>query len=55
MDFWTRRGPEIVTTTATDVADQAMRAFDRILGAALPTAASLDFVQAAEGHWKEQT
>lgn len=44
-----------VTTTSTDVADQAMRAFDRILGAAMPAAESLDFVRAAEGHWKEQT
>lgn len=44
-----------VTTTSTEVADQAMRAFDRILGAAMPTGESLDFVRAAEGHWKEQT
>jgi transcriptional regulator with XRE-family HTH domain len=41
-----------VSSTATDLADESMQAFERILGAALPRADSLEFVREKEGEWK---
>jgi transcriptional regulator with XRE-family HTH domain len=46
---------EDVTTTAPRQVGTAMRAFERLLGAALPCADSLDFMQAMEEQWKAQT
>jgi transcriptional regulator with XRE-family HTH domain len=45
---------EDVTTTATRQVGKAMRAFERLLGAAMPCAESLDFIQAMEEQWKAQ-
>lgn len=45
---------EDVTTTASRQVGKAMRAFERLLGAALPCAESLDFIQAMEEQWKAQ-
>lgn len=45
---------EDVPTTDTGLAARALQAFERILGAALNLEDSLDFLQAREGHWKEQ-
>lgn len=44
-----------VTTTATDRAERAIRTFERILGHAMPVAASLDHIREIEGQWKSQT
>jgi transcriptional regulator with XRE-family HTH domain len=41
-----------VSSTATDLVDEAMQAFERILGAALPRADSLEFVREMESQWK---
>jgi hypothetical protein len=41
-----------VSGTATDLADEAMQAYERILGAALPRADSLEFVREMESQWK---
>lgn len=46
---------EDVTTTAVRQVGKARRAFERLLGAALPCAESLEFVQAMEAQWKAQT
>jgi transcriptional regulator with XRE-family HTH domain len=43
---------EDVTTTAARQVGKAMRAFERLLGAALPSAESLEFIQAMEAQWK---
>ena len=43
-----------VTSTASDLVDEAMQAYERILGAALPRAESLDFVRTQEDQWKTQ-
>jgi hypothetical protein len=43
-----------VTTTGTRQVDRAMRAYERILGYALPKAATLDFVRTQEEQWKAQ-
>jgi transcriptional regulator with XRE-family HTH domain len=45
---------EDVTTSAPDQVDSAMQAFDRILGAALPRAGSIDFIRTQEDVWKTQ-
>jgi transcriptional regulator with XRE-family HTH domain len=44
-----------VSSTATDLADDAMQAYERILGAALPCADSLEFVREMESQWKTRT
>lgn len=41
-----------VSSTATDLVDDATQAFERILGAALPRADSLEFVREMESQWK---
>ena len=41
-----------VSSTATDLADEAMQAYELILGAALPRADSLEFVREMESQWK---
>jgi transcriptional regulator with XRE-family HTH domain len=41
-----------VSSTATDLADEATQAFERILGAALPRADSLKFTLEMESQWK---
>jgi transcriptional regulator with XRE-family HTH domain len=41
-----------MTTTAADMVAKAMETFDRILGAAMPRAGSLDFIRAMEELWK---
>jgi len=46
---------EDITSTAGDLVAKTMRAFERMLGAALPRAESLDRVQVAEETWKAQT
>lgn len=43
-----------VTSTAPEQIDGATRAFDRILGCAMTTDDSLDFLRNMEGHWKQQ-
>lgn len=43
-----------VTTAATGQVDRAMQAYERILGYALPTPASLDFMRQQEGQWKSR-
>jgi hypothetical protein len=45
---------EDVTTSAPDQVDNAMQVFDRILGAALPRAGSMDFIRTQEDQWKTQ-
>jgi hypothetical protein len=44
-----------VSSTATDLTDDALQAWERILGAALPLAESLDFVRTMEEQWKTKT
>jgi hypothetical protein len=46
---------EDVTSTARDLVNKALVAFERILGAALPRSDSLTLVRSAEGQWKAQT
>ena len=41
-----------VSSTATDLVDEAMQAYELILGAALPRANSLEFVREMESEWK---
>ena len=43
-----------VSSTATDLTDEAMQAYELILGAALPRTDSLDFVREMENQWKTQ-
>jgi Domain of unknown function (DUF5753) len=43
-----------VTSTASDLVVETLRAFERILGAALPRAESLDRIRVAEETWKTQ-
>jgi transcriptional regulator with XRE-family HTH domain len=43
-----------VTSTASEMVNLAMQAYERILGAALPRAESLEFTQKAEELWKQQ-
>lgn len=43
-----------VTSTASDQIDGATQAFERILGCAMTTGDSLDFLRNMEGHWKQQ-
>lgn len=43
-----------VSSTATDIADDAMRAYERILGAALGCTDSFDFIRTREEQWKTQ-
>lgn len=43
-----------VTSTAPDMADGAMDAFEIILGAAMPADESLDFLRTWEEKWKQQ-
>jgi len=45
---------EDVTSTAPGLVDKALRAYERILGAALPCADSLALIRSAEGQWKTQ-
>lgn len=45
---------EDVTTNAPERADNALQAFERILGSALPREASLDFAREQEQIWKTQ-
>lgn len=47
-------GCDDVTTTATDRADQAIQAYERVLGHALNVADSLDCLRQSEGKWKDQ-
>jgi transcriptional regulator with XRE-family HTH domain len=46
---------EDVTGRAPETVNKAMQAFERILGAALPRADSLDFTREMEGQWKTRT
>jgi transcriptional regulator with XRE-family HTH domain len=46
---------EDVTGTSPETVNKAMRAFERILGAALPRADSLDFAREMESRWKTRT
>jgi transcriptional regulator with XRE-family HTH domain len=43
-----------VSSTAPGLVDETTRAWERILGAALPCAASVDFVRAQEDQWKQR-
>jgi hypothetical protein len=43
-----------VTSTAPETVGTAMQAWERILGAAMPRAESLDFTRAMEDEWKQQ-
>lgn len=43
-----------VTSTATDIVDEAVSAFDRVLGCAMPRDQSLDFLRTMEEQWKAQ-
>jgi Domain of unknown function (DUF5753)/Helix-turn-helix domain len=43
-----------VTSTATDLVDEALRAYERILGAALGCAESLNFLRTMEEQWKSR-
>lgn len=43
-----------VTSTAADMIDDAMSAFDRVLGCALPLDQSIDFLRTEAERWKEQ-
>lgn len=43
-----------VTSTAPDLADEAVRAFERYLGHAMGPDESLDFIRQREAEWKEQ-
>jgi hypothetical protein len=43
---------EDVTSTAEHLSIKAVQAFDKILGAALPIAGSLDLIKASEEQWK---
>jgi transcriptional regulator with XRE-family HTH domain len=43
-----------VTSAAADLVRDAVQAYERILGAALPSAESLDFVRTMEEQWKTQ-
>ena len=45
---------EDVTSTATDLTIKAMRAFERMLGAAMPCHESLELIRTAEERWKAQ-
>lgn len=45
---------EDVTSTAPDLVDKAVQAYERILGAAMPRAESLEITRTAEGQWKAQ-
>ena len=45
---------EDVTSTAGHLVGKATWAFERILGAAMPRAESLDLIRTAEGRWKVQ-
>jgi transcriptional regulator with XRE-family HTH domain len=46
---------EDVTGRAPETVNKAMQAFERILGAALPRADSLDFTREMESQWKTRT
>lgn len=41
-----------VSSTATDLIDEALQAYERILGYAMPPTESLDFVRTMEEQWK---
>ena len=43
-----------VTSTSPDLVSNAMQAYERILGAAMPRAESLDFTRGMEEQWKTQ-
>lgn len=43
-----------VTSTATDMVDEAMNAFERVLGCAMPRDQSVDFLRTMEEQWKTQ-
>jgi hypothetical protein len=43
-----------VTSTSPETIGAAMQAWERILGAAMPRAESLDFTRALEDQWKQQ-
>lgn len=45
---------EDVTSTAPGLVVKALRAYEQILGAAIPRAESLDLIQTAEERWKAQ-
>ncbi len=45
---------EDVTSTAPGLVGKALRAYEQILGAAMPRAGSLDFIRTAEERWKAQ-
>ena len=45
---------EDVTSTAPDLIVKALRAYEQILGAAMPRAESLDLIRTAEEQWKAQ-
>jgi hypothetical protein len=45
---------EDVTSTAPDLVAKAIQAYERMLGAALPRAESLDRIRVAEETWKTQ-
>ena len=42
-----------VSSTASDLVDETTQSWERILGAALPCAESVDFVRAQEDQWKK--
>ena len=43
---------EDVSSTAVDLTNNAMQAYERMLGAALPRIDSLDFMREMESQWK---
>ena len=45
---------EDVTSTAPGLVDKAMGAWERILGAAMPRAATLEMIRSSEEQWKSQ-
>jgi transcriptional regulator with XRE-family HTH domain len=42
-----------VSSTASDLVDETIQSWERILGAAMPCAESVDFVRAQEDQWKK--
>ena len=43
-----------VSSTASDLVDETTQSWERILGAAMPCAESVDFVRAQEDQWKKR-
>jgi hypothetical protein len=45
---------EDITSAAPGMVDKALRAYEQLLGAAMPRAESLDLIRTAEERWKAQ-